>query len=204
MSGGPHRGLLPGVSPASVGHHRPLCGSRFGVSLDQVPPGGRYVRIYLYARGHDSGSLPSRVQPHGHAAEEESALERAGVRGLGGVARGRPAADLHLLARAGGSGSLRLLGAVRAAVGTSSLRYLDNVGHFRAAYPDCDGVPGVYLPSRARQSEHEDAPRELLHQQRARALQGSHKDRQDDRCDRSGLCGLLGAFFHRAAVVSVG
>lgn len=90
-------------------------------------------------------------------------------------------------------------------MGISSVCDVDNLGHIRAAYPDGDCVPGMHLLCHVVQPAHEDAPRGLHQCQHCGwDLQGSHKDCQDDRCDRPCLCGLLGAFLHRAAVVSVG
>lgn len=104
--GGSHRILLPGVSSAPVGKHGPFRRSRFCVPCGQVPTGGWDGRLYLHASGDDRRSLPSCVQTYGYTAEEESALELAGVYDLGTVACGRSAADFHFLTRPGGPGSI--------------------------------------------------------------------------------------------------
>lgn len=102
--------VLPSVSPAHVGHHGQIRRSGHTVSPGEVPAGGRYVRLHLHDRGDDHRPIPGDLQPHGDFSEEESALERSGVRRLVRLLHRRPPAGFHLLPGRDRSRGLRLLG----------------------------------------------------------------------------------------------
>lgn len=158
--------------------------------------------------------VSSHLQPHGDVPEAQGALERPRVRRLVRLLRRKPAADLHLLPGRGRSGRVRMLCAVRHAVGTGGLRDLDDSGDIRAAPPRGDRVPGAHLPYLARQLPHEDPAgggddgdgpaADLQGQQLGGGVQGEGEDGEDDRGHRARLRHLLDAFLHRAAVVRLG
>lgn len=182
------------------------------MSGGKVPAGGRDVRLHVHDRSDDYRSVPSHLQSHGNFPEAQGALERSGVRRLVRLRPLQPPAGLHLLSGRGRSRRVRLLGAVHRAVGTESLRNLDDFGDIRPANSHRDRVPGAHLSRSAAKLPHEDAPRRgsgqqasvIEGQQRGRSVQGQGEDGEDDRGHRARIHPLLDTFLHRAALGCLG
>ncbi|KAG6921548.1 hypothetical protein G0U57_006762, partial [Chelydra serpentina] len=234
--GRPGRGLLPGAAAAVLGGDLPLPRARRAVPRGQAPAGLRHVRLGLPAGGHDGRPLRGRVPPAADPAPARPPPAGHGGGRLGAQPAAQHPAVLHLLPQRGGArlAGLRLLGALRAALGAPRLRHLDHRRHLRGARAGPGHLLRLHLRPPLAQHPRQDppargrgrrgapqaegggsgwAPRRRLSpgdsahpvcQQRQDHLPGQDPHRQDDLRDRLGVRRLLGALLHRPDVVRLG
>lgn len=177
LSGRPGGRLLPGLLPTNVEVNGPFSRSRPAMPLSQVLSGRGHVRVHVHDSGDDRGPVPGGVQPNGDFPEETSALEHPRVRRVGRIFYVKHPATIYFFPGSDRTGCLRLLGRVHSAMGTQSLRDVDDAGHICAAHNNSHGVPGAHMPRAPDQCAYEDpaaGPAFLQNQQRAFRVQVSN------------------------------
>lgn len=214
--GGPGGGFLPGAAAALLGDHLPLLRARLSVPDREAPAGAGHVRVHVHDGDDGLGPLHRHLSPAADAPAAVAARAHHDRVHVGVQPGPQLPAVLHLLPERGAArlGSLRLLGPLRGAVGAARVHHLDHGRHLpgagaragvvlRSHLPRDLEEPQIQEPMEERGSQ-EGAAEPDLGPQRQRHLPRQITHGEDDVRDRGGVRGVLGAFLHRADVVSVG
>lgn len=184
----------------------------------EAPAGAGHVRLHLHDGDDDRGPLYRHLPPAADAPAAHAARLYHDRLHLGVQPGPQHPAVLHFLPERGAPrlSRLRLLGALRGAVGGSRVHHLDHGRDLRGARGHARVLLRIYLPydleepqiqnpeekERGGQQKRDAEPE--LGEQRQHHLPCQITHGQDDLCDRGGVRGVLGAFLHGANVVGVG